>query len=75
MKGQQFRYEVSDGATGEHTITGYFTDPRSAYMAFERCHGDFARGVALVYRIDGKDDEIYSVQEDASIAPMKGGSL
>ena len=64
----QVRYEVSDGVIGEYTITGYFDDPLSAYRAFELCHGDFARGVAMVYRLDG-DDEAYGVTEDGGIHP------
>lgn len=66
----EYRFEVSDGATGQHTITGLFTDPLSAWRAFERCHGDFAKGVALVYRLDG-DDEAYSVNEDGGISPIQ----
>lgn len=67
----QFRYEVSDGAIGHATITGYYTDPLSAYRAFEAAHGDFARGCALVYRLDG-DDEMYAVDENCGISPMAG---
>jgi hypothetical protein len=67
----QFRYEVSDGAIGHATITGYYTDPLSAYLAFEAAHGDFARGCALVYRLDG-DDEMYAVDENCGISPMAG---
>ena len=65
------RYEVSDGAIGDHTITGQFTDPLSAYAAFERAYGDGARGCALVYRLDG-DDEIYAVSADGGIYPTRG---
>lgn len=67
----EYRYEVSDGAIGHYTITGYFTDPLAAYRAFEAAHGDFARGCALVYRLDG-DDEIYAVDENCGISPMAG---
>jgi hypothetical protein len=68
---KECRFEVSDGVTGEFTITGYFTDPLKAYKAFERCHGEIARGVALVYRLDG-DYETYAVNEAGGISPTPG---
>ena len=66
------RYEVSDGAVGTTTITGYFTGPQSAYNAFERAHGMHARGVALVYMLDdrGNESNVHGVTEAGFVYPI-----
>ena len=65
------RYEVSDGVTGEFTITGYFRDPLAAYESYEKVFGAISRGAALIYRLDG-DDEMYGVNDVGGIFPMSG---
>ena len=71
------RYEVSDGVTGEWTITGYFAKPLDAVRAFIRCH-DIDHDSLLVYELLENDEDscCYSVNvegEKITIQPIPRG--